>query len=504
MTVEPLFLNVGSGNHPLPGFLNIDVVPQADLRHDLSKGLPFSDGTVDGVFSEHFLEHLTQAQGLAFLRECRRVLKPGGVARIAMPDLDELVRRYGSTDWRGDGDMFKLGWHWVDNRCEMLNIGMREWGHQWVYNEEELRLAGQRAGLSARERMPWGESNIEKFRGLEYRPGSKLVMEFEKPRRDHGSRPLVSLLIPAYNPRFFEQALKTALAQTYENLEILISDDCRGPEIENIVKRVASADRRVSYERNPEKQGGWKNYVRCFERARGEFIKFLNDDDRLAPNCVERMTRVLASDPEVTLVTSRRRRIDEQGAPLRDDWHTKKASDLDCVFEGTAYAACLLKYGNCVGEPSTTMFRKEDLAWVRPHIITFGGEFFLGSGDSAMWMNLLGRGDIAYLAETLSEFRIHGGQRQCEQHIAEAAPRSFDQLRTHGRRLGFFEHTRAPYVNVRPMASNQWERRRFRLAPLIEVKRLSAKSLKRRAARIVTKRIRDPLRRISRRWFDAV
>lgn len=495
----PLFLNVGSGSHPLEGFVNIDLNPEADLRHDLSKGLPFADGSVDGVFSEHFLEHLTQSQGLAFLRECRRVLKSGAAARIAMPDLDELVQRYGSKDWHGNGDMFTLGWHWVDNRCEMMNICMREWGHQWVYNEEELRVAAQRAGLSIRGRVKWGESDFEHFRRLEYRPGSLLVMEFEKPSRNHGSAPLVSLLIPAYNPRFFQQALESALDQTYGNLEILISDDSPGQEIETITRKLAASDSRVVYERNPEKLGGWKNYVRCLERARGPYIKFLNDDDLLEPSCVAKMASILQSQPDVTLVTSRRQCIDEAGSPLPDTYHTRPVTDVDSVFEGASYAACMLKYGNCVGEPTTTMFRKEDVEWVRPHFLTFGGELFLGVGDSAIWMNLLGRGDIAYLTETLSRFRIHGGQRQRESEIAKTIPHSFTQLGVHGRRLGFFEHTRAPKVKVRPLTGGEWETQRFRWAPLVDVKKLNVKSLKRRARRIVEKRIREPLQRVIKR-----
>src|SRR5204863_8507479 len=133
-------------------------------------------------------------------------------------------------------------------------------------------------------------------------------------------------------------------------------------------------DPRVSYEWNTEKLGGTGNYLRCLERARGPFIKFLNDDDVLAPSCVERMVAVLRAEPDVTLVTSRRQCIDEHGNFLPDNYYTRKVADFDSVFEGTAYAACMLAYGNCVGEPTTTMFRKEDASWVRPHFMSFGGE----------------------------------------------------------------------------------------------------------------------------------
>lgn len=505
MVTSPLFLNVGSGSHPLPGFVNIDLNPEADLRHDLSKGLPYPDRAVDRVFSEHFLEHLSQAQGLAFLRECRRVLKPGGVMRIAMPDLDELVRRYSSTDWRGDGDMFKMGWHWVDNRCEMMNIGMREWGHQWVYNDEELRLAAQRAGLSIRGRLPWGESDLAEFRGLEYRPGSRLVMEFEKPRRDTAQNPLVSVLVPAYQSRFFEPALRSALEQTYRNLELLIFDDSAGPEIERIVTRLARDDSRVVYERNPERLGGLDNYLKCFERARGPFIKFLNDDDVLAPTCIERMIAVLLSEPDVTVVTSHRQCIDEQGRPLPALPATRRIVDSDSVIEGASLAMCALEYGNYVGEPTTILFRKEDAAWIRPNIMSFGGETIRGSGDGALWMNLLGRGDAAYLAETLSYLRLHPDQRQREPEIKAVAAKYWKQMRFHAKRLGFGEHARAPTIRIRPLGEIEWRSERFRWAPRGGV--VKARALKKRAAQLIPKATRERLKRagklLTRAVFDS-
>ncbi|MGH7742301.1 MAG: class I SAM-dependent methyltransferase, partial [Candidatus Eiseniibacteriota bacterium] len=79
--------------------MNLDLGPAADVQADVTRGLPYENGSVRGVFSEHFIEHLTQAQGASFFRECRRVLENGGRVRVATPDLDFLVDVY-STDWR--------------------------------------------------------------------------------------------------------------------------------------------------------------------------------------------------------------------------------------------------------------------------------------------------------------------------------------------------------------------------------------------------------------------
>lgn len=74
-------LNLGCGEVYLSGWINIDNRNddvKLDLRHDLSRGLPFDDNSVDFIFNEHFLEHLTPEQGVTLLKECYRVLKVGG------------------------------------------------------------------------------------------------------------------------------------------------------------------------------------------------------------------------------------------------------------------------------------------------------------------------------------------------------------------------------------------------------------------------------------------
>ena len=63
-------------------------------RHDVRKGLPFADGTVDCVYCSHVFQLFTRSESVAIARECLRVLKPGGVFRIAVPDLQKMVRDY--------------------------------------------------------------------------------------------------------------------------------------------------------------------------------------------------------------------------------------------------------------------------------------------------------------------------------------------------------------------------------------------------------------------------
>jgi predicted SAM-dependent methyltransferase len=69
-------------------------LPDSILVHDLRKGIPFPDGSIDAVYHSHFLEHLDPPIVRLFLTEVKRVLKPGGIQRIAVPDLEKLAREY--------------------------------------------------------------------------------------------------------------------------------------------------------------------------------------------------------------------------------------------------------------------------------------------------------------------------------------------------------------------------------------------------------------------------
>ncbi len=448
-----VYLNIGCGEKKIPGFVNIDLEPGADIQLDVRGGLPFPDSSVDGVFSEHFIEHISQAEGVNFFRECRRVLKPGGRVRIATPDLEYIIKRYLREDWKSGSEMFNHGMDYVQNTCEQLNLVMRSWGHQWLYSEEELVRVASVAGLKPLQRCAFGESEWAAFSGLEYREGSRLIYEFAKLRPEvRDDQPLVSILIASYKPRFFREALESALNQTYRNLEILICDDCPDDAIEKIAAEYQAGDKRIVYHRNDPPLGGRKNYLKCFELASGEYIKFLNDDDLLAPQCVEQMVDCLNKYPEVTLVTSRRQLIDQHGNPLPDTRYTAPPTPHSSIIDGLSLGNFVMKNQlNVIGEPSTVMFRKEDLWGIEPNIFSIGGRPALANGDLTMWMNLLSRGKAIYLAEILSSFRQHDQQVQQQKSFTERALKAWDQLRFDAGRMGFLSELYPAKESVVPL-----------------------------------------------------
>ncbi|QDT08358.1 hypothetical protein K239x_02960 [Planctomycetes bacterium K23_9] len=89
-------LNIGCGRCYHNAWTNIDLVAATpEVRaYDLRRGLPYQDDQFDGVYHSHVLEHLTPDAAASMLRECARVLKPGGVLRVAVPDLEGIAREY--------------------------------------------------------------------------------------------------------------------------------------------------------------------------------------------------------------------------------------------------------------------------------------------------------------------------------------------------------------------------------------------------------------------------
>ena len=225
------------------------------------------------------------------------------------------------------------------------------------------------------------------------------------------SSPAVSIVIPAYNERHFGAAFASARAQTFADLEILVCDDSPGEAIRGVVE--AARDARVRYERNARRRGFAGNFTHGFHAARGRLVKFLNDDDRLAPRCVEILAAVLEANLAVRLATSRRRVVDENGAALPDEASTLPVSRVSALMRGIDLGDFALANSvNVVGEPTTAMFRRADLAPEGDSIFRWGGRDYHCLADLAVWLRLMAQGLVFYAASPLSDFRRHAAQEQ--------------------------------------------------------------------------------------------
>lgn len=90
------YLNLGCGDKYHKDWVNVDMNPQSKdiISANLLKGIPFPDNTFDVVYHSQVLEHFPQERALFFMRECFRVLKQGGIIRVVVPDLENIVDEY--------------------------------------------------------------------------------------------------------------------------------------------------------------------------------------------------------------------------------------------------------------------------------------------------------------------------------------------------------------------------------------------------------------------------
>lgn len=254
--------------------------------------------------------------------------------------------------------------------------------------------------------------------------------------------PLVSVLIPAYSPRFFERCLASALEQSYPNLEVVVCDDSPKNRIREICMR--SSTDRLRYIRNPKNLGFSANFTKCFHSAKGEYIKFLNHDDFLHNGCVElMMTQLSAADSGISMAFSKRAMVDENNQRLPDNAVTARLSENNCRFQGRMLGDRLLFHSaNFIGEPTTVLFRKSDLQADPHNIFLMNGNDYHCLADVSLWLRLLSNGDAVYFRDELSAFRFHPGQEQKKPEVAIKCLTERFTLLEDGRKLGFLSDPR--------------------------------------------------------------
>jgi SAM-dependent methyltransferase len=194
-----LRLNIGCGTTAPDGWYNIDNSPTIWLsripvasrllgttawprsvhRHDVLKGLPFADNSVDFIYSSHTFEHFTYSQSLALTKECLRVLKPEGILRLVVPDLEQIARDYLADPAPMASHRFierlLLGHTWRD----LLHPGAH---HSQMFDASSLTAMMQEAGFDAPQRSSFGASEIPDVIDveLEERRNESLYIEARK------------------------------------------------------------------------------------------------------------------------------------------------------------------------------------------------------------------------------------------------------------------------------------------------------------------------------------
>jgi glycosyltransferase involved in cell wall biosynthesis len=130
--------------------------------------------------------------------------------------------------------------------------------------------------------------------------------------------PRVSIGVPVYNgQKYIGATLDSLIAQTFSDIEIIVTDNCSTDATPQIVQSYAGRDPRVIYLRNAANLGPARNYNSSLSLARGEFFKWCSADDVCAPDFVEKCVAALDADPAVVVAYPRTSVIDSEGALVR-------------------------------------------------------------------------------------------------------------------------------------------------------------------------------------------
>ncbi len=165
-------LQYGCGWNLREGWLNTDIVGLADaqghrtaaghlarlddlfyyLQHDAAQPFPFEDESFDWIYSEHLLEHLTLHEAVVWLKDTRRLLRPGGRLRLSTPDLRRYIQGYLDEQGRFFEEHRKrlkaLGLKQIpQRRAWMVNQIFQNGGHRWIYDLDELTFVAHLAGF---------------------------------------------------------------------------------------------------------------------------------------------------------------------------------------------------------------------------------------------------------------------------------------------------------------------------------------------------------------------
>ena len=218
--------------------------------------------------------------------------------------------------------------------------------------------------------------------------------------------PAVSILIPAFRPQYLDLAIASALAQTFGDFELLISDDSSDESVASVVSKWT--DPRLRYCKNPNRQMPGANRDHLLALAQGKYIKFLFDDDFLLPQSIE--VRIgIAEKTGAQLVFHGRHFVDEQGrvlsSPLPVGEKRYETLERREFFERTVGSI-----HNFIGEPSNVLFDVEAFRQLeQPFGIAGFPMRFLT--DMALYINFItGEYRVTGVGMMGSAFRQHGGQ----------------------------------------------------------------------------------------------
>ncbi|MCX6267702.1 MAG: glycosyltransferase [Bacteroidetes bacterium] len=213
------------------------------------------------------------------------------------------------------------------------------------------------------------------------------------------TEPLVSICIPSYNSeKYLQDTISSVLNQTYQNFELLITDDCSSDKTVDIIR--SHNDNRLKYHVNATQLGVEGNWNKAVSLASGKYIKLLHADDIIYPDCISEQVRVFENDlsSKIVLVSSHKNIINEDGKVLfikRYPGKTGHVNGIEAIKKSIRFGT------NIIGEPGIGLIKAEVLA---KSGLYCGNNLYMIDFD--LWKRILLYGDIFVINNVLFGFRI--------------------------------------------------------------------------------------------------
>jgi glycosyltransferase involved in cell wall biosynthesis len=242
---------------------------------------------------------------------------------------------------------------------------------------------------------------------------------------------LVSICIPNYNgEKYLRESLDSALAQTYQNTEILVVDNGSTDESANITAEYARKDPRVRLVQNEKNFGAVQNFNRCVSLGRGEWIKFLFHDDILEPECIEKMIKA-NSRGMLMVVCDRDVIFDEASIDHKNLSDFIKSNNMFTTFSGLTsilpemFCDALLKKWmvNFIGEPVAVLLHRS----VFPKYGIFNQDL-IQLTDLEYWARIGSNEGVLYIPEKLARFRLHPQAGTALNHVSRKFRMAMDEV----------------------------------------------------------------------------
>lgn len=230
--------------------------------------------------------------------------------------------------------------------------------------------------------------------------------------------PRVSVCVPTYNgASHLKECIRSIQAQTFSDFEVLVCDDQSSDGTLDLARSLAGDDLRFRFVPNPRRFGLVGNWNNCIKQARGEWIKFVFQDDLLKPQCLEKMHRTAISNNALFVCCRRDFIFEGEPTPETCRFYLNHAVQLEEFYaqgsyvSPTVFAKAVAEFSgtNFVGEPTVTLIHRtlfDNYGVFNPSLIM--------SCDLECWCRFGTHVGVTLVPDILASFRVHNNSTSAD------------------------------------------------------------------------------------------